>query len=440
MPKSGFLDRVLGRIDKLDPANMQAVISRLARERDFLETLFNTIQDGILVLDQSGRLLYWNHAAQRMLGLHPDAEGALLSDWVPELGHDKLQPLRQGPAGGVLRLEFEVHFPRARFIRAYATTVENPGATDAGLLIILHDETDARQKTWEMVETERFHALTLLAATVAHEIGNPLNAIDIHLQLIERELTRLKSGVTAELAQESGAARVPRAVPRGRSGTGEPGLKLVQTLDRVLGFLQVTKGEIARLDYIIRQFLSSLRPMHPQFKRASVNEVVCRVAELLRPEIENRGLQLELKLGTAVPETKLDPDQIQQVLINLVKNAIHATTRGGVITIETGEDPEGVWFRVCDTGKGMSRDQVARLFEPFFTTRGGGTGLGLLVVQRVVRAHGGRIEVDSAPGRGTAVRVWLPLAERRPRLLESGSAPTDATPQSPAAEHTVEEA
>lgn len=434
MPKSGFLDRVLGRIDKLDPANMQAVINRLARERDFLETLFNTIQDGILVLDQSGRLLYWNHAAQRMLGLHPDAEGAPLGDWVPELGHDKLQPLMQGPAGGVLRLEFEIHFPRARFIRAYATTVENPGVTDAGLLIILHDETDARQKTMEMVEAERFHALTLLAATVAHEIGNPLNAIDIHLQLVERELTRLKSAAAAGSGADASPASSTRAARRSR----EPGPRLEQTLDRVLGFLQVTKGEIARLDYIIRQFLSSLRPMHPQFKRASLNSVVARVADLLRPEIENRGLHLELKLGSAVPETRFDPDQIQQVLINLVKNAIQATTKGGVIAIETGEDPEGVWFRVCDTGKGMSRDQVARLFEPFFTTKGGGTGLGLLVVQRVVRAHGGRIEVDSAPGRGTAVRVWLPLAERRPRLLESGSAPAGATPQSPAADHTVD--
>jgi signal transduction histidine kinase len=112
---------------------------------------------------------------------------------------------------------------------------------------------------------------------------------------------------------------------------------------------------------------------------------------------------------------------MQQVLVNLVKNAMHAMTRGGTLTLQTGEGADGVWVSVSDTGGGIPPEQINRIFEPFYTTKKRGTGLGLMIVQRIVRAHGGRIELESHVGRGTTFRIRLPLHERRPRLLEAST-------------------
>jgi len=405
-PKSSFLDKVLGRIGRLDTEGLQTVVQRLARERSFLETLFNTIEDGVLVADEQGRIIYFNQAVTRLIGLQPDVEGQHIADILPELDWEMI--VKADHAGGerVVRHEFEVHYPRPRFLRLYAAPLDGQATGSSGVALILHDATEARQKTFEAIESERVQALTLLAASVAHEIGNPLNALHIHLQLMERELKKLKS----DEWRAARGGKVTSPVTR-HSSHQEVSRKLEQ-------YLGVAKVEIARLDYIITQFLQAIRPAPPQLKIASLNEVVEKTLELLQPELDNRSLTVKTKLARQLTATPIDATQMQQVLVNLVKNAMHAMTRGGTLTLQTGEGADGVWVSVTDTGGGIPPEQINRIFEPFFTTKKRGTGLGLMIVQRIVRAHGGRIELESHVGRGTTFRIWLPLHERRPRLLE----------------------
>jgi len=172
----------------------------------------------------------------------------MFSQCLPEV--DWKQLVRADVEGGrrVVRHEFEVHYPRTRFLRLYAAPLDGEEKGSSGVALILHDATEARQKTVEAIESERVQALTLLAASVAHEIGNPLNALHIHLQLMEREVKKLRQPVESLPVRSRGRGEPSEAVP----DTGE----IAGRLEKYLG---VAKGEINRLDYIITQFLQAIR-------------------------------------------------------------------------------------------------------------------------------------------------------------------------------------
>ncbi|HXJ55209.1 MAG TPA: ATP-binding protein [Verrucomicrobiae bacterium] len=416
-PKSSFLDRVLERIRRLDPEGLQTVVQRLARERTFLETLFNTIEDGVLVADETGRILYVNQAVTRLLGLDPaTAEGESVQHVLPELDWPKLARFDKAGGKWVSRHEFDISYPRPRLIHLYAAPLDGEAIGSSGVALILHDATEARQRTQEAIDSERMQALTLLAASVAHEIGNPLNALDIHLQLMEREVKKLRTRAGAEPAAAAGApTRRSKARAAGQAGAT---VELAEIAAKLEQYLAVSKGEIARLDYIIREFLQALRPTPPRLRSTHLNEVVLATLEVLRPEINNRGITLKEKLARSLPAVSMDPAQIRQALVNLIKNAIQAMSKGGVLKVQTDLGVEGVVVSVADTGGGIPEEQINRIFEPFYTTKKKGSGLGLMIVQRIVREHRGRIDLESHVGKGSVFRIWLPLHERPTRLIQ----------------------
>jgi two-component system, sporulation sensor kinase E len=400
--KAGFLEKLIGRLGKIGPEDVQNYLLRLAQEKGFLETVFNSIQEGIIVTDSSGRITYLNDAACELFGLDgEDSIGKQLDERVRGLDWNALTH-----SGGPVTRDLEIFYPRNRFINFYIVPLmiesrldrnENAAADDrgyseqVGYAIIMRDITESRRTAEKTIESERLNALTLLAAGVAHELGNPLNSLNIHLQLMERQARKLKGKERDELQQS----------------------------------IEICRGEINRLDSIVTQFLRAIRPSRPQLQPENINAIVEEAVRFFSAEIEARDIVVETELRSDLPLLQLDRNQMKQAFYNVIKNSFEAMKRRGILRIRTDMDESHVRVSFIDTGGGMSAETLSHVFEPYYTTKESGTGLGLLIVRRIVREHGGELAIESTEGRGLTLAIRLPFKEQRVRMLEAGDRNTE---------------
>src|SRR6266581_4750403 len=412
--KAGFLEKLIERLGRMGPEEVQNYFLRLAQEKGFLETVFNAIQEGIIVTDSNGRITYLNDAACGLFGLEAaDAIGKQLGERIRGLDWESLTKSR-----GPVSHDIEIFYPHNRFINFYvvplmierreavAGVVDSdrvasatgdrgaPGSTipataeEVGHVMILRDITQSRRTAQQAIESERLNALTLLAAGVAHEIGNPLNSLNIHLQLMERQARKFDGAARAEL-QES---------------------------------IDVARSEVIRLDSIVTQFLRAIRPTRPQLRPENINTIVQEAVRFFASEIQDRDIVVEQELRSDLPLIQLDRDQMKQAFYNVIKNSVEAMKRRGILRIRTDMDDSHVFINFVDTGGGMSAENLSRVFEPYFTTKASGTGLGLLIVRRIVREHGGELSIESSQDKGLTLTIRLPYIDKRIRMLEAGKA------------------
>jgi two-component system, sporulation sensor kinase E len=400
--KAGFLEKLIERLGRIGPEEVQNYFLRLAQEKGFLETVFNAIHEGIIVTDSNGRVTYLNDAACKLFGLEAaDAIGKRLDERVRGLDWESLTQ-----SGGPVSRDMEIFYPDNRFINFYIVplliehreaagpTRDGGGARPAnpaiagrvGHVMILRDITESRRTAQQTIESERLNALTLLAAGVAHEIGNPLNSLHIHLQLMERKAQELNHNAKSEL-QES---------------------------------IDVARSEVRRLDSIVTQFLRAIRPSQPRLHPENVNTIVEEAVRFFTPEIQDRDIVVKQELRANLPLLQLDREQMKQVFYNIIKNSLEAMRRHGTLRIRTDLDDTHVMVSFVDTGGGMSAENLSRVFEPYFTTKPSGTGLGLLIVRRIVREHGGELSIESSQDKGLTLTIRLPYVEKRIRMLEAG--------------------
>jgi len=241
------------------------------------------------------------------------------------------------------------------------------------------NKTLARQvelKTRELMESqerlmhsERFAAVGEAAAYVSHEIKNPLMVIGGLAGQVWRRLS------DDPAAQEK---------------------------------LRIIQGEVKRLEFFLGELRDFLRPAHPSKQEINLNEIILEVKALMSQAAEEKGLSLEEHLDPRLPLIAADPNQINQVLVNLVKNAMEATEAGDHIILTTGCEGKYVWFSIRDTGKGMTPEVQEQMFHPFFTTKEKGTGLGLAVIHKIITDHNGTIALETAPGAGSTFTIRLP--------------------------------
>jgi two-component system, sporulation sensor kinase E len=390
--KSAFWNKLIERLDRLDPGSVQAQFLRLASERGLLETIFHALREGILVLDADGRIGYANRGACRLLGLEEaTAVGQPMDRYIPDVEWRSLLRLEEQEWARMASREIEISYPDHRFLELYLAPLENSAGERPGVVMILRDVTKDRDHAAEIVESERFNAILMLAAGVAHEIGNPLNSLNIHLQLMDRKLRGLSEEARAPLQE----------------------------------LLDVARGEIGRLDQILSQFLKAIRPSLPSFERHALPDIVADTLETLSAEIRDRKVVVEVEPAEDLPSAWVDRGQIRQAFFNVVRNAIQAMAGGGVLRISFMASDRLVGAVFQDTGPGIPPGQMGELFEPFRTTKANGNGMGLMIVQRIVRDHGGTVMVDSLPG-GTRIQLNFPRDDQRIRLLAAPKTDVEA--------------
>lgn len=384
--KSAFLDKLIERLDRLDPGSLQSQFLRLAQEKGFLETVFHAVREGIIVVNDKGRITFANTAAQKILGFTLDAAaGQPVGRYLRDVEWDRVLELDEREWSRLVTREIEVTYPEHRFLDFYVVPLPGKASRPEGAVIILRDITRDREQEAKTIESERLNALTLLAAGVAHEIGNPLNSLNIHLQLIERELGEL---------------------PREKE-------------ESLRELLDVSRREVARLDQIISQFLRAIRPSLPTFEKASVTALLKETLDFLQHEIRDRDVLVEVTEPEEKDSILLDPNQIKQVFFNIIRNAIQAMPNGGLLKIGVAATDRYIAVSFRDTGPGIAPEELGRIFEPYHSSKSEGSGLGLMIVQRIIRDHGGQIEVHSEPRKGTTFTIFLPREEQRMRLLKA---------------------
>src|SRR6202022_1577170 len=342
--------------------------------RENMNSVMAGLEDGLLLFTRDSRAVMVSPAAEKFLGA-PSGEflGRRAEDIFPE-GH----PLR-----AVLNLEgdeisevaAETELVTAGIARRVGVSVQaiQEGGERIGALVTLRDLDSLESINTQLQVSERLAALSRITAGVAHEVKNPLNSMRLWLE-------NLKESLPPD--QESGAQQA------------------VNVLDK----------EIDRLDAVVKRFLDFTRPMDIRLEATQLSQLLPEVLEIAQPQLQKAGIQLAQLLPIDVPEVYVDRALLKQAVLNLVLNAAEAMPNGGQLSLVLSRRGEMAEITVQDTGKGIPPENKQKIFQLFFTTRPGGSGIGLASAFRIVQLHNGSIDFTSEVGRGTTFRIELPLA------------------------------
>jgi signal transduction histidine kinase len=338
------------------------------------------LQNAVILFGTDGVVVFANAAAERLVGR--ELAGRPLAAALPP-AHPltslaaELVDGNSAPRHETVALAASTGESREWAVSAYPVRT---GVEPAGGLLVLRDLEPARAVESLVSYSQKLAALGRLTSGVTHEVKNPLNAMRIHLELLRARLAQSGSPVPPEIAEN----------------------------------LDVIAHEIQRLDRVVQGFLRFVRPQDLRLAPVDINAVLSDVARLARPEAARSGVEIVLDLGRDLPPVTADAELIAQASGNLVSNAAQAMSGGGTLVIASRRAaPAGVEIRVVDQGVGVPPEHLEKIFRLYFTTKPGGSGIGLAMVYRIVQMHDGRIDVESTVGKGTTVTVTLPAAPER---------------------------
>jgi two-component system nitrogen regulation sensor histidine kinase GlnL len=366
------------------PTRTKAELAAALEElRAYHEDLLSSLQDGVIILDPDGRIVSLNQAAEELTGFsRSQVAGRHLNEVFPPPSPLAALAVKT-VAMNRSHADFDAHVVRSDGTRLTVSTVvslvSDPTGENRGIVLVLRDLSRVRDMEEQLRRSDRLAALGVLAAGVAHEVRNPLVGIRAAAQLMEGE---------------------PAFPPTMREFTG------------------IIIRQVDRLNRIVNELLTFAGQQPLQRRPCNINQILEEALRLLEPTLEGARIVVVRRYDPEIPAVAGDPDRLLQVFLNLARNGVEAMANGGELTVRTrfervapqcGGGAAAV-TEVSDRGSGIPPEVQRHLFNPFFTTKDSGTGLGLPISVRIVEEHGGTIEVQSRVGEGTTFRVLLPLA------------------------------
>lgn len=345
--------------------------------RSLYENILWSIADGVITVDVAGMITSINPAAQEMIGSAPDKiigqpYETLLNTEV-SFTSLLLDTLRTGKEYTGVSLDVPFR-SRTMHVSSSTSLLRNGSGKVIGAVALFKDQSETRQLQKQLLRADRLAALGELAAGIAHDIRNPLTSIRGFVQYLQKTKDPLELQEYAPLI-----------------------IREVDGLNRIIG-----------------ELLEFAKPYPPRYSLVQVNDLIQEVLSLVKTRAEKQNTRIDLELDSSLPPIEADGEQLKQVLLNLVINACQAITVQGIISFKTFKDSPD-WLTICviDNGVGISPENLEKVFDPFFSTKPAGTGLGLAVVQRIINGHKGEIGISSGPEKGTTVEIRLPGLQRR---------------------------
>jgi signal transduction histidine kinase len=406
----------LGSFFNTVSAQLSADRTVLAGEKANLESVVEHLEDSVAVFNPAGELLFANPAMR--LILPAEALGRPIDDLLPEthpyrrlversLGSGQGSGPESWTTGDGSGGESEER--GERLVMTYA--IAGLDGALVGVMLVARDIAYLSRVQSTINYSRKLVALGRLSAGVAHEVRNPLNAMTIHLELLRQKLGAGRSAIVPAPAQagQTEFGRLLGGVSREAAEETDEANRASTAAPEVLEHLRVISGEIRRLDEVLQGFLKFTRPEDLKLQAVGVRDLLEDVVRVVGPEAEAAHVQVQVDCPNSVPDINADPAMLRQALLNLAINACQAMQHGGLLRITAHKARDrrvGVTFE--DNGVGISPEHLQKIFNLYFTTKAGGSGIGLSMVYRTVQLHDGEIEVQSTPGRGTTFRLLLP--------------------------------
>jgi PAS domain S-box-containing protein len=376
-----FYRRAMKKLEKLDSEQRGELLISAVEKIGLLENVLNSIDVGILVCDENNNLVLVNKCAKRMLPLNYN-EGveiwtAIEDQKIVEFFKSILLDRER-----VVDREIDVvSYGRSKLLSVNVVPLVDDRKI-TGSLIYMNDITEKRKVESRLRRAENLASLTTLAAGVAHEIKNPLGSISIHMQLLQKVLSK--------------------------------NIDIEKSTNK---YFDVIKEEVDRLNRIVVDFLFAVRPMTLELREGDINKLVLHLVEFVTLEMEQSGIKCNLELDENLPKILMDERYMKQALLNLITNARTAMPKGGSLSITTNFADNEIKISISDTGMGITEENIAKIFEPYFTTTETGTGLGLTHVYKIIREHHGEVAVHSTHGEGTCFEVILHVPQKETKMI-----------------------
>jgi two-component system, sporulation sensor kinase E len=378
-----FVKKALEKFDKLDKNQVKKILADVSSENELLETVLYSLEHGVIVVDHDHRILLVNKASQRLIPFingdvfEMEVWEAVIDNEIASFLFESLSKQEK-----VFDQEFTLENGHQRTISFSLMPLVKDKRIE-GNLIHIEDVTEKRTREARLRRAESLASLTTLTAGVAHEIKNPLGSIGIHIQLIQKQIKEKEMIETEEIKDA----------------------------------LNVINEEVTRLNRVVLDFLFAVRPMDSKPELRDLNILMMDLLQFLKYELEEAHVELAVDLGK-IPFIEMDEKYMKQALLNIVQNAMSAMPNGGTLFVKTFVEDEHVLIEIKDTGTGIPDDIQDKIFEPYYTTKDFGSGLGLTLVYKIVKEHLGEIFVNSKEGIGTSFILSFPIPQKERRLLE----------------------